>query len=484
MAVGITDTTLRDAHQSLWATRMLTEDMVPVLKQIDAVGYYSAEVWGGATFDASLRFLDENPWDRLRVIKKHMQRTPLQMLLRGQNLVGYRHYSDDLVRRFVKASVDNGMNIFRNFDALNDTRNLKSSFEAIKEFGGHASGAVVYTISPVHTLDNYVETALQLVEMGVDSICIKDMAALLTPARTEKLVRRMKAEIDLPLIVHCHYIGGMAPMNYWKAIEAGADVIDTATVPIAFGNSQPATEMIVAALKETPFDTRLDLNKLYEIAEYFEQIRVRRQYKRGVTSLAHMRVFSHQVPGGMISNLISQLEQQGAVDRLDEVLEEIPRVRAEVGFPPLVTPLSQIVGTQAVLNVLTGKRWGLIPGEMKNYIKGLYGKAPGSMDPDITAKVLGDLKPITHRPADDLTETFDGYANEIGDLARTDEDVLMYALFPNEARAYLEKHQEGVENAVFMQGTVTRTITEGDNVWPRHRLKVSLWLALLQAQRL
>jgi len=464
MPVGITDTTLRDAHQSLWATRMLTEDMVPILKQIDGIGYFSAEVWGGATFDASLRFLDENPWDRLRVIKKHMQRTPLQMLLRGQNLVGYRHYSDDLVRRFVKASVDNGMDIFRNFDALNDTRNLKSSFEAIKEFGGHASGAVVYTISPVHTLDHYVETALEMVEMGVDSICIKDMAALLTPARTEKLVRKLKSEIDLPLIVHCHYIGGMAPMNYWKAIEAGADVIDTATVPIAFGNSQPATEMIVAALKETPFDTRLDLNKLYDIAEYFEQIRVRRQYKRGVTSLAHMRVFSHQVPGGMISNLISQLEQQGAVDRLDEVLEEIPRVRAEVGFPPLVTPLSQIVGTQAVLNVLTGKRWGLIPGEMKNYIKGLYGKAPGPVDPDIAAKVLGDLKPITHRPADDLTETFDGCAKEIGDLARTEEDVLMYALFPNEARAYLEKHQDGVEDAVFMAGVRTRTITEGDDV--------------------
>lgn len=459
--VKITDTTLRDAHQSLWATRMRTQDMLPILGKIDEIGYYSLEVWGGATFDACFTFLNENPWDRLRVIKSHARKTPLMMLLRGQNLVGYRHYSDDIVRRFVHHAAKCGIDIFRIFDALNDTRNLKTGIDAAKEVGAHVQGAVVYTISPVHTLEHYVETALELVEMGVDSICIKDMAALLTPYRTFKLVERFRKEIDLPIQLHCHYIGGMAPMNYIKAIEAGVDIIDTATAPLAFGNSQPATETIVAAIKDTPYDSKLDLDKLHEIAEYFDAVRKKRGFKRGVTSLAHMRIFSHQVPGGMISNLVSQLEQQKAIDRLDEVLEEIPKVRAEVGYPPLVTPLSQIVGTQAVLNVLTGKRWGVIPDEMKAYVYGSYGRPPGPMNPEIQKLILGDKKPIKRRPADLITEKFEDFAREIGDLARNEEDILSYALFPKVVRKYLEEHA-GPEEAVFMMGEEIKTVREDD----------------------
>jgi oxaloacetate decarboxylase alpha subunit len=368
--VSIMDTTLRDAHQSLWATRMEIGDMLPILEDMDSVGYWALEVWGGATFDAALRFLDENPWERLRTIKRHCPKTPLQMLLRGQNLVGYRHYSDDIVRRFIHASKRNGIDNFRVFDALNDVRNVQVSAEAIKECGGLFEGAISYTVSPVHTLDSFVEYGQALKELGADTICIKDMAGMLTPFRTEKMVRALKEEIGLPVHVHCHYIGGMAPMNYLKAIEAGADIVDTAVVALAFGNSQPAVEMIVAALKESPYDTGIDLDELFRIAEYWEGVRERKKLKRGITTMLQMEVFSHQVPGGMMSNLISQLELQKASDRLPDVLAEIPRVRAEVGYPPLVTPMSQIVGTQAVLNVLTGKRWGVVPREMKEYIKG------------------------------------------------------------------------------------------------------------------
>ncbi|TET52542.1 MAG: pyruvate carboxylase subunit B, partial [Actinobacteria bacterium] len=449
--VRITDTTLRDAHQSLWATRMRTEDMVPILEKIDDVGYFSLEVWGGATFDAPLRFLDENPWDRLRTIKKHVRKTPTQMLLRGQNLVGYRHYSDDIVKRFIKNAAKNGMDIFRIFDALNDTRNLKVAIEEVKAAGAHAQGAVCYTISPVHTLEHYVETALELVKMGCDSICIKDMAALLSPYRTRKLVERFKKEIKIPINLHCHYIGGMASMNYLEAIEAGVDIVDTATVPLAFGNSQPAVEMMVAALKDTEYDTGLDIEKLYDIAEYFEEVRERRNFQRGVTSLVHMKVFSHQVPGGMISNLVSQLQEQKAEDRLEEVLEEIPKVRAEVGYPPLVTPLSQIVGIQAVLNVLSGKRWGVVPDEMKKYLLGYYGKAPGKIDAEVFKKVKAGskLKPIDCRPADLLKDKLSDYKKEIGEFAKSEEDLLSYALFPEQTREYLQRHAEGAEKTAF-----------------------------------
>lgn len=464
--VHITDTTLRDAHQSLWATRMQIGDMLPILPKMDSVGYWSIEAWGGATFDACLRFLDENPWERLRVIKKHCPRTPLQMLLRGQNLVGYKHYSDDVVRRFVHATKRNGIDVFRVFDALNDIRNVEVPAAAVKEAGGLFEGALSYTVSPVHTLDTYLEFAQQLKDLGADTICIKDMAGMLTPFRTEKMVLALKKEIGLPVHVHCHYIGGMAPMNYLKAAEAGADIIDTAAVALAFGNSQPAVEMIVAALKESPYDSGLDLDLLFEIAEYWEDVRRKKGLKRGVTSLLQMEVFSHQVPGGMMSNLVSQLEVQKARDRLLDVLQEIPRVRAEVGYPPLVTPLSQIVGTQAVLNVLTGKRWSVVPNEMRDYIRGLYGKAPGPMDKEIVAKVLGDQQPLSAdvRPGTLAQGTYDEAAAEIGDLARSEEDVLMYALFPNEAREYLSRHREGAEKAVFLMSEEIHTVREDDSV--------------------
>ena len=395
--VRITDTTLRDGHQSLWATRMRTQDMLPILEAMDEVGFNSLECWGGATFDASLRFLDEDPWERLRLIKKNVVRTPLQMLLRGQNIVGYRHYGDDIVRRFVYKAAENGMDIFRVFDALNDIRNFETAAAAIKETGKHFQGAVVYTISPVHSLDHYVDVARRLVQMGADSICIKDMAALLSPFYAEQLITRLKAEISVPIQLHCHYIGGLAPMTYLKAVEAGVDVIDTATVPLAFGNSQPATEMVVTALIGTPYDTELDLEKLFGIAKYFEGVRQETQHDRGVTSLTHMQVYSHQVPGGMISNLESQLSEQNALDRLPEVLEEIPVVRAEVGFPPLVTPMSQIVGTQAVLNVLSGRRWHIVPDEMKQYLRGMYGAAPGPVSEDVV--LAGARRGAAHRRA-------------------------------------------------------------------------------------
>lgn len=462
--VHITDTTLRDAHQSLWATRMQMADMLPILPKMDSVGYWSLEVWGGATFDAALRFLDENPWERLRVIKQHCPNTPLQMLLRGQNLVGYHHYSDEIVTRFVHASKRNGIDVFRIFDALNDIRNVEVSAAAVKECGGHFEGAISYTVSPVHTLDSYLEYAQELKDIGADTICIKDMAGMLTPFRTEKMVRALKEQIGLPVHVHCHYIGGMAPMNYLKATEAGADIIDTAVVALAFGNSQPAVEMIVAALKESEYDTGLDLDLLFEIAEYWEGVRSRKGLKRGITTLLSMEVFSHQVPGGMMSNLVSQLELQKAGDRLPDVLAEIPRVRAEVGYPPLVTPMSQIVGTQAVINVLTGKRWAVIPQEMRDYVRGLYGKAPGTMDKEVVAKVLGKELPLdpSIRPGSLVTTTYAEVEAEVGELAHEEEDVLMYALFPNEAHNYLTMHQEGAEKAVFMMGSEVNTVMEGD----------------------
>ncbi len=464
--VHITDTTLRDAHQSLWATRMEIGDMLPILPKMDSVGFWSIEAWGGATFDSCLRFLDENPWERLRTIKKHCPNTPLQMLLRGQNLVGYHHYSDEIVTRFVGAAKRNGIDVFRVFDALNDIRNVEASALAVKECGGLFEGAISYTVSPVHTLDAFLEYAQQLKELGADTICIKDMAGMLTPFRTEKMVLALKNEIGLPIHVHCHYIGGMAPMNYIKAAEAGADIVDTAVVALAFGNSQPAVETIVAALQESPYDTGLDLDLLFEIAEYWEAVRERKQLKRGITTLLSMEVFSHQVPGGMMSNLVSQLEVQKASDRLPDVLTEIPKVRAEVGYPPLVTPLSQIVGTQAVLNVLTGKRWSVVPSEMREYIKGYYGKAPGPMNREIVDKVLAGVEPLAAdiRPGSLITTTYDEVAAEIGDLARSEEDVLTYALFPIEAKQYLSTHREGAEKAVFLMSEELHTVREDDAV--------------------
>lgn len=458
----IMDTTIRDGQQSLWATRMQIGDMLPILPKMDRVGYWAIESWGGATFDTCLRFLDENPWDRLRSIKANTPNTPLAMLSRGQNLVGYKHYSSEICNRFIKAANRNGIHVFRVFDALNDIRNVVDNAEAIKECGAHFEGAISYTMSPVHTLDSFLDYGQRLKELGADSIAIKDMAGMLTPYRTERMVKAFNAEIGLPVHIHCHYVGGMAPANIIKAAEAGAAIADTAHAPLAFGNSHPAVEMIAAALQESRYDTGLDLGLLFEIAEYWEEVRKRGHYKRGVSSLIHMQVYSHQVPGGMMSNLVSQLEVQNAGDRLPEVMREIPKVRAEVGYPPLVTPMSQIVGTQAVFNVLTGKRWGVVSKEMKDYICGYYGKAPGRMDKDIVAKVVGSsaILPPDVAPGSLVTTTYNEVAEEIGDLAKTEEDVLMYALFPNEARTFLSKHRTSEKVDFLMEQESSNTKEE------------------------
>ncbi|MDI6870022.1 MAG: acetyl-CoA carboxylase biotin carboxyl carrier protein [Bacillota bacterium] len=434
----LTDTTLRDAHQSLWATRMRTEDMLPVAEQLDRVGYHSLEVWGGATFDVCLRFLEEDPWERLVALRKAIRNTPLQMLLRGQSLVGYKHYPDDVVDAFIRRAVANGISIIRIFDALNDIRNLEHPMAVAKEAGAHVQATVVYTISPIHTTEHYVATARQLAERGADSLCLKDMAGLLTPYRAYELVRRFKEEIGLPVQLHSHYIGGLAPMTYLKAAEAGVDVIDTASAPMAFGASQPPVETIVNALRGTERDSGLDLDLLFEVARYFDDLRRRRGFERGVTRISDMRVFSHQVPGGMISNLVTQLEQQKALDKLHDVLAEIPKVREDLGFPPLVTPTSQIVGTQAVLNILMGARYKVVPDEVKAYAKGLYGQPPAPLSPEVRRILIGDAEVITCRPADLLPPGMEKARQEIGSLARCEEDVISYALFPQTARKFLE----------------------------------------------
>lgn len=434
----ITDTTLRDAHQSLWATRMHTDDMLPICKKLDSIGYHSIECWGGAVFDVCMRFLDEDPWERLRKLKQAIPNTPLQMLLRGQSLVGYQHYPDDVVTAFIKKAVENGIDIIRIFDALNDIRNLEVPIQAAKEAGAHVQAAVVYTISPVHTTEHYLDTAISLANMGADSICIKDMAGLLTPYVGYELIKLFKQKLSIPVQLHSHYIGGLAVGCYLKGAEAGVDVIDTASVPLAFGASQPPVETVVRALHGSPYDTGLDIHALFEISKYWEELRKRKGFERGVTRITDMRVFDHQVPGGMISNLVSQLEEQKALHRITEVLEEIPRVREDLGFPPLVTPTSQIVGTQAVLNVLAGERYKLVPGEVKAYIQGHYGKPPAPINKKVQKLIIGDKKVIDCRPADILEPRMDRLKEEIGDLAQSEEDVLSYALFPQVARKYLE----------------------------------------------
>jgi len=423
---------------------MRTEDMLPILADLDEAGYFSLEVWGGATFDVCLRFLGEDPWERLRLIKSHVKKTPLQMLLRGQSLVGYTHYPDDVVREFVSLSVKNGIDIIRIFDALNDVRNMVVPIEAAKKAGAHVQASVVYTISPVHTTKHYLETATALAELGADSICIKDMAGLLTPFKAYELVALLKKELGIMIHLHSHYIGGMAVGAYLKAAEAGVDVIDTASVPLAFGASQPPVETVVRAFQETEFDTGLNLRHLFHIAKYFEALRKSRGFDRGVTRITDMRVFEHQVPGGMISNLVSQLEEQRALDRIHDVLDEIPKVRAELGYPPLVTPASQIVGTQAVLNVLSGARYKLVPGEVKAYVRGQYGRPPAPIDPEIQKKIIGDEEPLTVRPADNLEPGLDKAERESAGLARSPEDIMSYALFPQVAKKFFEGRQIGV----------------------------------------
>ncbi|MDD4237838.1 MAG: acetyl-CoA carboxylase biotin carboxyl carrier protein [Desulfotomaculaceae bacterium] len=441
--VQITDTTLRDAHQSLWATRMRTADMLPIAEKLDNIGYHSLEVWGGATFDVCLRYLNEDPWERLRQLKKLIRKTPLQMLLRGQSLVGYRPYPDDVVEAFIDRAVDNGINIIRIFDALNDIRNLETPMRSAKKAGAHVQAAIVYTVSPVHTNQrHYLELALQLVERGADSICIKDMAGLLAPYQAYELVKMLKDNLSIPIQLHSHYIGGLAVGAYLKAAEAGVDIIDTASVPLAFGASQPPVETVVRALQGSAIATGLDIHALFEIAGYFENLRKARGFERGFTRINDMRVFEHQVPGGMISNLVTQLEEQKALHRLGEILEEIPRVREDMGYPPLVTPTSQIVGTQAVLNVLSGERYKLVPGEVRDYIQGHYGKPPAPINQEIARKVLGDRQPIVCRPADLLEPKMDKIRKDAKDLATCEEDVISYALFTQVAKRFFENRSK------------------------------------------
>jgi len=438
--VGITDTILRDAHQSLIATRMKIDEMLPVAEKLDEIGFHSLEMWGGATFDSCIRYLNEDPWERLRTMKGIIKKTPLQMLLRGQNLLGYHHYADDVVEMFVKKSVENGIDIIRIFDALNDVRNMEKAIKVTKETGAHAQGTVVYTISPVHNNDYYVSVAKDLIEMGIDSLCIKDMAGLLSPYDAFDLITMLKKQTDIPIQLHSHYTSGMASMTYLKAIEAGVDVVDTALSPFALGTSQPPTESIVAVLKNTPYDTKLDLEKISSISDHFKEVRKHYQIDSIITMVDTM-VLNYQIPGGMISNLTSQLKQQNALDKLPEVLQEMPRVRKDLGYPPLVTPTSQIVGTQSVVNVLTGERYKMTINEVKNYVKGLYGKPPAPISPEFKEKIIGDEEVITCRPADLLEPELEKHFKEASYYIEKDEDVLTYALFPQIAIKFFQERQ-------------------------------------------
>ncbi len=443
--VKICDTILRDAHQSLLATRMRTEDMLPIASKLDQVGFWSVEMWGGATFDSAMRFLNENPWERVRRLKKLMPNTRFQMLLRGQNVVGYKHYPDDVLQAFVVYAKEAGIDVFRIFDALNDVRNMEAAMRFVKEVGGHAQASFSYTISPVHTIAQYVEMSRQLEDLGADSICIKDMAGMIAPYDTFELVGELKAQVGLPVQFHTHYTSGMAMASALKAVEAGVDVVDTAISALSGLTSQPPTESLVAILKGTPRDTGLDLSLLAEISSFFADVRKKYQSFESGLQGVDVRVLQFQIPGGMLSNLTSQLRQQGAADRYEDVLTEMPRVRAEMGYPPLVTPSSQIVGTQATLNVVAGQRYKVVPEEIKNYVRGLYGRPPAPIDPEVKKLVIGDEEPITCRPADLLEPGMEKARREIGELARNEEDVVSYALFPQVARPYLERVARGAD---------------------------------------
>ena len=436
--VHITDVILRDAHQSLIATRLRTEDMLPACPMLDSIGYWSLECWGGATFDACLRFLKEDPWERLSKLKAALPTTPLQMLLRGQNLLGYRHYSDDVVRAFIKRAAENGMDVFRIFDALNDVRNLTTAIEAAKESGKHAQGTICYTTSPVHDAASFVRLAKDLAALGCDSIAIKDMAGLLTPYATGELMKALKDAVDLPIHLHCHATAGLAEMCQLKAIEAGCRHIDTALSSWSGGTSHPPTESMVTALQGTEYDTDLNLDALQKANSYFAN--VRKKYHRFESEFTGVdtRVHVFQVPGGMISNLANQLQERNALDRINEVYEEIPLVRKDLGYPPLVTPTSQIVGTQAVINILTGKRYSTITNEVKRYLQGGYGKAPAPINANLQKNAIGDEEIIDCRPADLLKAELEHLRQEIGHLANNDEDVLSYAMFPEVGKQFLE----------------------------------------------
>ena len=439
--VKITETVLRDSHQSLIATRMTTEEMLPILEQMDKVGYHSLEAWGGATFDACMRFLNEDPWERLRAIRDKVKNTKLQMLFRGQNILGYRHYSDDVVEYFVQKSLANGIDIIRIFDALNDPRNLKTAINATRKEGGHVQAAFSYTTGPVYTMEYYSKYAKQLEELGADSICIKDMAGLLKPYDAYELVKTIKESVKVPVQLHTHYTAGLASMTLMKAVEAGVDVIDTAISPMALGTSQPPTEALVAALEGTPYDTGIKLTELDKITKHFTPLR-EKYLAEGLLNPKALKVdvnaLVYQVPGGMLSNLMSQLAQAGKADKLTEVLEEVPRVRADVGYPPLVTPSSQIVGTQAVFNVIMGERYKTVTKEFKGIVRGEYGKPAVGIDPEFIKKIIGDEQPITYRPADALKPELEQLRSEIAQYLEQDEDVLSYALFPEVSKKFFE----------------------------------------------
>ena len=451
--VKIVETVLRDGHQSLAATRMRISDMLPALEQLDNAGYYALEAWGGATFDSCLRFLNEDPWQRLRTLKKHLRKTPIQMLLRGQNILGYNHYADDVVREFVNRSVDNGVSIIRIFDALNDTRNLECAMRAAKEAGAHVQGCIVYTISPYHQDKDFVQLGKELAQMGADSICIKDMAGLLRPYAAESLIRSLKAELNLPIDLHTHFTSGMGDMTYLKAVEAGADMIDTALSPFSESTSQPCTEALVATLEGTPYDTGINLAELNALADYFKDVRKNliHDFNLNANITIDPKVLTFQIPGGMLSNMVSQLKEQNAEDRYYDVLKEIPKVRKDLGEPPLVTPSSQIVGTQAVFNVLLGERYKMATKETKAVLRGEYGQTVKPMSQEVIDKVIPGEERITCRYADLLDNEMDKLEGEMKEWKQQDEDVLSYALFPQVATDFFKYRQAQQEKVDMTQ---------------------------------
>ncbi len=441
--VGITDVILRDAHQSLLATRMRTDDMLPACDMLDEVGFYSLEVWGGATFDTCLRFLNEDPWERLRRLRKALPNTKLQMLLRGQNVVGYRNFADDVVEAFCRKAVENGMDIFRIFDALNDVRNMEMAMRVVKDAGGHVQGTICFTTSPVHTIETFVEMAKQLADKGADSLCVKDMAGIMPPLATYEIIARIKAEVEIPVTLHSHHTSGMGSMTCLKAVEAGADAIDTAISSLSLGTGHAPTESMVTTLKGSPRDPGLNLGLLTDISDYFADVRKKYAAFDNQSIGVDTNVLTYQVPGGMISNLISQLKEFDALDRLPEVFDEVPRVRKDLGYPPLVTPSSQFVGTQAVFNVVLGERYKTIIKEIQQYFRGYYGTPPAPVNPEVRALVCEENEVISERPGDALPPELDKAREELGDLAPSEEDVISYALFPGPARDFFERRARG-----------------------------------------